>query len=207
MTKSQSLKLAALHKKVKSSVSVKREKIIKKKKKQLKGHRIKGTKETFQIKYRIKRPYPKKEYEPQYKSQSKLSSILKKAAKYKKAGLKRRSNFSRKYNRSLEKVMRAKGHELKYIRRAKSYTLTGKAAKIEIAKNYASNFNPKTGRYYVEEKGWIGQKKFLKYIRMVKYNAVINHYKDLYGISRKEAQILYREIRSDIGEKVREKLY
>ena len=145
------------------------------------------------------------------KVQDQIQSIR----RYKNSAKGRAARLGRKYNQELERLM-AKDYTKDQIARAKKYRVTGKVLKVAATSvNARWSKNGKTA-YILKPKGARlpkGYKRILRgkfrgrikmsntafasSMRMVLYHARIKHYKALYGLTQKEAQALYRNLKNE----------
>ena len=169
------------------------------------------------------RPYPKKRFNVgKGKPPKRILDLRKKAFKYKKVGEKQRAKAQRIVNKRLAENMRADGYTEEAIKAAKKYSLTGRVKFAETKRYRWTDRTFKTVRYKTK-KGWrkrrvvksfkvngkwISAQRFNAKVRISRYNAVIKHYRIMYGLNLKEAQELYRGLRDEkFGQKVFEALY
>jgi len=159
---------------------------------------------SFRITQKLYKGFPpKKTYDKgKGKPPKWVRDLVKDARRYKERGKDKRSALSRKLNKRLEAEL--KGHEYtpEYIKKAKGRRISGKLvflATAQVTRYY--------GRYRYKGK-FISQTKAKRVVRMLKYNALIKHYKDVYGLSHKEAQVLWRGLRdAEWGQQIFKALY
>lgn len=154
------------------------------------------------------------------------------AAKTYKARAKgKRGALSKKYNAALRREMAAAGYTPDQVRASANFTLTGKAVYARAPKLRYEQIRKKTVTYKVRLKSgkykghlrkrtktvitafkykgrWKTPAEFKRTVFMYRYNAILKHYRELYSLSMKEAQALYRALRDEnYGEFVFKALY
>jgi hypothetical protein len=131
-----------------------------------------------------------------------VKALVTKARKYKGIGKGKTSALSKAFNRKLEKQLASAGYTPDYIREAKKRRLSGKVIAVAV-----SQVKFERGRYRYKGK-FITQTKAKHVIWAYKYNATIKHYRELYGLTQKEAQELWRGLRDEsFGQQVFKALY
>lgn len=148
----------------------------------------------------------------------KILLLRKKAFKYKRKGRVQERKLLRKINKQLVVDMQLVGYTAEAIKSAKKLRLTVKVKKVEelkyrvtkvtFQKEVRKGKKKRRIKSYKVNGKWISAKRFLAKIRMSKYNAVIKHYRSMYGITLAEARELYRGLRDvNFGRRIFEALY
>jgi len=128
--------------------------------------------------------------------------IAAKARQYKKTGRGNVSKLSKRYNAALDKRLAARGYTPDHIRAVKKYRLSGRISVLAVTEvSYSRGRFKYKGRY-------ISKTKAKRVMWMYRYNRTIKHYRELYGLSVKEARELWRALRDEnFGEAVFKALY
>ena len=163
-----------------------------------------GRRVSYQVKVRRQTPYPIPEYnkgkgKPVPK---KFKKLISKARKYRGKAKGKTSSFTRSFNKKLERQLAASGYTPDFIRAAKKRRLSGKVIAVAV-----THVKFERGRYKYKGR-FITKTKAKHVIWAYKYNATIKHYKELYGLTQKEAQELWRGLRNvNFGQQVFKALY
>ena len=137
---------------------------------------------------------------------------IKLARTYKRRGRKSASALSRRYNKEINS--RYKDKEKREA--IKRYRLTAKARKLheeEVIRLHGKKGRGKNrGKYFVKYKMhpkgiWMTPKQFSGLTYRTKRKPIIEHYKNLYGLTTKEALALYKSMRGRWGYFVKAALY
>lgn len=163
-----------------------------------------GRRVLYKVKVRKQTPFPIPEYNkgkgkavPQ-----KVKKLIAKARKYKGKAKGKTSSMSRAFNKKLERQLATSGYTPDYIREAKKRRLSGKVIAVAV-------HQVKFERGHYKYKGrFISKTKAKRVIWAFKYNATIKHYRELYGLSLKEARELWKGLRDEsFGQQVFKALY
>ena len=186
--------------------------------------KLKGPKGTWTVRPPRRRLYaPKKTFKKgKGTPPPKVRKLISKARTYRKARRDRASLVSRNANKRLVRALEAQGYTRDYISRAKRKTLTGRVVRAAVQKYYYTDRRFKTVKKRVKGKirkvkvvssyrvngRWMSAPRFRAKVQMTKYNAVLRHYRELYGLTLKEARELYRGLRDQFwGQRVFNALY
>ena len=132
----------------------------------------------------------------------KVQAIAAKARRYKNVGQGKASKLGKKYTAALDKRLAARGYTPDHIRAVKKYRLTGRISALSVTEvTYTHGRLKYKGKY-------ISKTKAKRVIWAYRYNRTIKHYRELYGLSMKEARELWRALRDEnYGEAVFKALY
>jgi len=163
-----------------------------------------GRRATYKIKVRSQHPFPV----PQYNkgkgkpTPQRVKKLVAKARKYRAKAKGKTSAMSRAFNKKLERQLAAAGYTPDYIREAKKRRLSGKVIAVAV-----THVKYERGRFKFKGR-FITKTKAKHIIWAYKYNATIKHYRELYGLTQKEAQELWRGLRDEkFGQQVFKALY
>ena len=159
---------------------------------------------TFKVKQKLYKGYPRKKYDKGKGPVPKhIKALTRKAGYYKKRGHHKESSVSRRlkekeFIRKLERAGYTTPHAKEvYKQRVSSKIAHSAFAEIKIYK----------GRYKYKGK-FISKQKARRVIWAYRYNRTIKHYRELYGLTQKEAQELWRGLRDEnYGQQVFKALY
>jgi hypothetical protein len=163
-----------------------------------------GRRSLYKVKVKRQHPFIVPEYNKGKgkATPQKIKRLIAKARKYKGKAKGRTSAMSRAFNKKLERQLAASGYTPHYIREAKKRRLSGKVIAVAV-----THVKFERGRYRYKGR-FITQKKAKHVIWAFKYNATIKHYRELYGLTQKEAQELWRGLRdANFGQQVFKALY
>jgi len=170
--------------------------------------------------FRVRRRKPRFEVKTYAEGMGKVpkafQSYKKTAKAYKRKAKKREVPLVRRYQEELTRLMKKRNYAPSAIEKMKTFSPTGIVRKRAImkvrftAKRYKYEkrkyYSKKAKRHYTRKVRivthykvggkWVPKASFRGKIRAAQYNAVIAHYRELYGLNRKEAQKLYRMLRN-----------
>jgi hypothetical protein len=114
-----------------------------------------------------------------------------------KAFIVRRGKLRAKYTRELVKVLKRQGYTKKQIERAKEYSYVGKRIMIAKESVVITKYSKDRKKAYVRKKGWVKVSQLNRVLGAVKRWERVRAYKDLLGISIKEAARLLKRAKTD----------
>lgn len=158
----------------------------------------------FKVRPKLARGYPVKRYnkgagKPVPKD---VKALISKARRYKKTGRAQGAKLSKRYNAALDKRLAARGYTPDHIRAVKKYRLTGKISALSVTEVSFVH-----GRFKYKGK-FISKTKAKRVTWAYRYNRTIKHYRELYGLTYKQSQELWRALRDEnFGEAVFKALY
>jgi hypothetical protein len=163
-----------------------------------------GRRVLYKIKVKKQTPFPVPEYNKGKgkKVPQKVKNLIAKARKYRGVGKGKTSSMSRAFNKKLERQLASAGYTPDYIREAKKRRLSGKVIAAAV-----TQVKFERGRYRYKGR-FISKTKAKHVLWAFKYNATIKHYRELYGLTQKEAQELWKGLRDEsFGQQVFKALY